>query len=214
MTILNIFVRSDRALIGMDTMVVNTESGERSEASKFGLLAESNVFIGWRGDRVTGAIVYAECMAARSYVDFDALAPEMPRLILETLKVRQDQRIAQGAPPEVLVSPHCHSLQLAMVGWSKQENQMRGTLYSKMADQEDVQVEAIPSAGIIAPGDLVDPSLREPVSSISAMERISKLQYRAAIRSSDVLGGGFGGVLLLVELERDQARIRRRRIFD
>lgn len=214
MTILNIFVRPDRALIGMDTTVVNSQGGQSFEASKFGVLPESGLFMGWRGDTAAGAILFAECLAAQCYIDFDVIEPEMPRLIVETLKTRHQQRIAQGAPPDALSSPHCHSFQVGLVGWSKSAERMRGTLFTKQGEAGVVGVEPISATGIIAPGDIIAPSLREPVSSVAAMERVARAQFNAAKAKGDSFRSGFGGALLLIEIERDQVRIRRRRIFE
>src|SRR5690606_16329245 len=192
----------------------NTQGGQSFEASKFGVLPESGLFMGWRGDTAAGAIVFAECLAAQCYIDFDVIEPEMPHLIVETLKTRHQQRTAKGPPPEVLSSPHDQSIQVGLVGWSRSAGRMRGILFNKQGEADAVGAEPISATGIIAPGDIIAPSLREPVSSVAAMERVARAQYNAAKAMSDSLGGGFGGALLLIELERDQVRIRRRRIFD
>lgn len=209
MTILNIYVQSDRALIGMDTAVFNTSDSSVITSSKFGLLPDSDLFIGWRGDRTLGANVFAECFAARCYVDYDIFLPQIPALIIEKIRSVREMYENMRAPRDVLDDPHMRSLQLALVGWSAAGCRMKGTVFTKDSDTDSVEVSEV-AESLLMPGDFLDPTDIEVPSSVAAMERVSRAQFQFAER---LRAPGFGGTLLLIELEHGQVKIRRRSIF-
>lgn len=211
MTILNVHIRADRALVGMDTEILNTADGSRFGASKFGVIPEANVLMCWRGDRNLHGLIYAECFLAREYIDFDALERILPE-VLGTLRAQYKSNCASaGVPAEVLDHEIANTIDLILVGWSTQRGRICGQRFSQPSGSERPTVEEI-SESVIAPGEILAPHEVLVPQSISAMEKLAKNQLGAA-RRAGVVDQGFGGSFLLVEVMRHELRIRRREIF-
>jgi hypothetical protein len=211
MTILNINVRADRVLLGMDTLVLNTTDGSQVEMSKFGVLPEANAVVAWRGDRVLHSNIFLECFAANIYADLDVLEPLFPQLIMDRASLLRDHYAKLGAPQEFLDNPHLATVEMMMAGWSKAANRMRCARFTLRPGDSAVGVEAIDGSRI-APGDILEPAEAIDPTSIGAMERLAKFQLAAAHRRG-IANQGFGGSFLIVEITRDELRIRRRAIF-
>lgn len=211
MTILNINVRPDRVLLGMDTLVHNTADGSQVETSKFGVLPEANAIIAWRGDRLLHCNFFLECFAANVYADLDVLEPLLPRIIMGRSTLVRDHYTNLGASQEFLENPHLSTVEMMMAGWSKVANRMRCVRFSLLPGDSAVCVEAIHGSRI-APGEILEPAEVIDPTSVGAMERLAKFQLAAA-RRHGVADQGFGGSFLIVEITRDELRIRRRVIF-
>lgn len=211
MTILNINVRPDRVLLGMDTLVLDTIDGSHVETSKFGVLPEANAVVAWLGDRVLHSQIFLECFAANIYADLDVLEPLLPQLIMERASFLRDRYAKLGAPQEFLDSPHLATVEMMMAGWSKAANRMRCARFSLQPGDSVVGVEAIDGSRI-APWEILEPAEVVEPTSIDAIERLAKFQLAAA-RRHGVADQGFGGSFLIVEITRDELRIRRRAIF-
>ena len=119
MTILNINVRPDRVLLGMDTLVLNTADGSKVDMSKFGVLPEANAVVAWRGDRILHANIFLECFAANVYADLDVLEPILPQLIVARAALVRDHYANLGAPQEFLDNPLIATVEMMLAGWSK-----------------------------------------------------------------------------------------------
>lgn len=211
MTILNVHVRPDRVLMGMDTVVSNTHDGTSFETSKFGVIPEANVVVAWRGERLVHSNIFLECFAARVAVHLDFLVETLPALIPEKIRAVRDDVAERGAPADIVESPLLGEIELVLAGWSVAAAGMRAVRLSMRPGEHTVGVHPIDEA-IISQGDMLDPSEVLVPGSIGGMERLAKSQLAAAARHG-VADRGFGGHFLIVELSQHEIRIRRRAIF-
>lgn len=214
MTILNVHVSPQRALVGMDTRVVNTVTGIAFDSSKFGILPESNVLFAWRGDRNVHANIFAQFFCARDYVDFDVVQRALPEIlpqVIDAYCASYAQAVAeQNVPPELVDSSSLRRVELVVAGWSKACSAMTALLCEMAPESSVVHVKAI--VDHLAPKNCLADDERASVGSIGAMERTARLQF-TRISEGGYGDQGFGGDFLIAELSRDEFRVRRRRIF-
>lgn len=214
MTILNVHVSPQRALVGMDTRVVNTITGVGFDTSKFGMIPESNVLFAWRGDRAVHANIFSQFFCAWNHIDFDFIRSSLPEVVPHAVdaycKAHAQAVIEQELPPELVDSSNLRRIELLVVGWSNTDSEMRALLCEMTPDSSAAHVR--PVVDRLAPTNCLEPSERAVVSSIGAMERAARLQF-ARISELGYGDQGFGGDFLIAELSRDEIRIRRRRIF-
>lgn len=131
MTILNVWVGRDRALVGVDTLgvVPDGPAGRgvpaRCELTKLFPLVAADCLVAGRGDAGFIWSVYLGCLGTVP-ATFDTLAAAMPNILQAAVHVYEAMQPAQTRRP-------AGGLQLALVGWSPRQERMCGVVFSRAA---------------------------------------------------------------------------------
>lgn len=119
MSAINIFLSPDRALVGVDTDVLQHGTGDHFEASKMIALPHAKVVIAARGTTIGFASVCAAAIQSVEIHDLDsahAVIPGMLEAVFASLGQMFERAVA--ANPSV-GAELLHEQQLVLVGWSQ-----------------------------------------------------------------------------------------------
>lgn len=214
MTILNLHLTPTRALVGMDTRVAHTLTGEEFDASKFGLIPECNVLVAWRGERNVHANIFSQLFCARGSINYDTVVGWLPELVPQAVDAYVKAVSAQFLPPGAELgssdSRLFRTIEMLVVGWSREKSRMCAVACQMSPDDTEAALTEVD--WWLSPKNCLEQSERVAPSSIGAMERIARAQLRE-IRELGYQDQGFGGSFLLAEVTKDEVRIRRRSIF-
>lgn len=214
MTILNLHVSPTRALVGMDTRVSHTITGDAFDASKFGLIPECNVLVAWRGERNVHANIFVQLFCARNQINYDVVVKELggfiPQIVENYLGALSAAAAQQDAELTTTDFDLMRRIELLVVGWSKEKSRMSAVLCEMKPGDEVATLSEVASR--LSPANCLEPAERIEPSSIGAMERIARAQLRG-ITELGYQDQGFGGSFLIAEVTKDDVRIRRRHIF-
>jgi len=130
MSLLNVWVSPERALISVDTDGL-TSDGEHVEMSKLLVLAHANTVLGFRGDRRFMHDLFATYYLAAAAVDFDAIVAALPEMLASVILAFR----APGIAPQ----PY----QFAIVGWSAAEGRVCGRWYTGNTGEDGYDVDEL-----------------------------------------------------------------------
>lgn len=119
MSIVNITIGKERALVGCDTACLyeTADGGERGEMTKLVALQGTGVVMAYRGESHIFKLIFSQCFFGREPENFDDLAAQMPALIRAASRMRSADRETDL------------TLELYVVGWSPQRGRMAGAAY-------------------------------------------------------------------------------------
>lgn len=112
MSVLNVWLGADRALLSVDSAALDLVSGQRSHSEKILVLPNAGCAVGCMGRQLAFGVLAANVIA-KGYTSFDGLADD-----IAVLMARAADRLpamATGPVPNVLVEGY----RLAVVGWSE-----------------------------------------------------------------------------------------------
>jgi hypothetical protein len=208
MSIANIVVERDRALIGVDTLaaympgadaVMSEEERRDRHACKVSFLPQISCAVTGRGDHMLIAYVhfYLYVGAVRS---FDHAVQAMP----EALKTAFSQTMAWRAvnlPDESLVK--FPGADVMLVGWSPSIMRFEAARWIRREEDEDFAHTRIDSALLTPEIDRVE--LVEAPDTPAKMEAVACQQMKWV---NENYPGTCGGRLLLAELKRGEVNVR------
>lgn len=120
MSLLNVVILPDRALIMVDTLAVSPVCGTEFETSKVHLLPFENVVLCSRGELGFVRSLYVQLLALRGDHSFDTLSNSLLSMANTLLPAYLSQCEADNVKPE-----HTDKQELLLVGWSQQRNAPR-----------------------------------------------------------------------------------------
>lgn len=196
MSLLNVSLNLEGALVAVDTEMVAPVDGTRAHGSKLLALPHLHAVFGFRGAQTTFTALFM-MLHASVWDDLDELLGYLPSILpsaVEAAKamVKTDPRFA---PPDPAM---LGELQLALVAWSPREERMIGHVFTQLVDGQGFQAERIRDY-LIAPSDPSIENLPDP-DTPATMERLARAQV-ALIKATDP-GKAGGGRLLLCEITR------------
>jgi len=193
MTILNVSLSLERALVTMDTRIQNTVTGGHYYSSKMFPIVHANILIACRGERIFGELAfqwYLSCEAC----DFDSIARSLSQDVLTVA-----ERYAS------LPGIHVGGNELVIVGWSDKERSMQGINCTRPDKDSQFSITRM-DTGQIAPeltADLRHVTCANQVDYLVTIARAQTRQVRAEQPDFPI-----GGRLILADMTRDRMEIR------
>lgn len=205
MSILNVSLLGDHALVAVDTLAVRSTSGFRAEEqSKLFPLVHADCVVAGRGLVVLSLLAY-QAVAKTTDTHYDLLAEALPSVVQEALGWLQQ------AHPEALVDARIGGHEVALVGWSRSREQMSGTVVKLTLDRqggEHFETEAV-DEWLFAPGDTFRSDLNLPRAK-STQDMLSLAQRQAKWHAERVPGIPPSKRLIVAELTKDLMSITSR----
>lgn len=200
MSLVNIFITEDRALVTVDTEVRNALTGEFGHASKMVLLPCPNVVLTIRGlNVILGSIALNSICNWPS--TFDALVKDIPLLLPQCLDFLEGNSLALLGKPAH--EANAFDQEVGLVGFSEKRGRMCAYIFMTQGSKA-VHVEEIdPMLTWASPwsdawGDVIEaetPALMRQLAEVQVL-RGKQLEPTAPL----------GGQLLLCELTKNEAK--------
>lgn len=191
MSILNVYIEHDRALVAVDTQTLAPD-GDRRDMSKLLMLPHAGTAIASRGEIGFFGWVFNAAFASGA-AGYDELCGKMPEILAQT--EQQYRQFARTQGVETFTG-----YKIALVGWSDAIGRMLGVCYQKWPDWEAMRAAPI-SPWILSPnaGWEQTPTLPDD------LEQASRDQV-AVLRKFPCVAAG--GRLLVAELTRHAATVQ------
>jgi hypothetical protein len=209
MSLVNVYMEHDRALIGFDTLSSAMEAPPVAgvdaalarfktglHMSKCTFLAHANVAIAHRGDAML-AVGVCSAVQLNALPDFDAMTEAMPQLLAQShaqvTAFRKQQMGIDGFP----------GAEIILVGWSRALNRMEGVRWLRWPTDKGFSASPVGKALMLP--DAEWPQTPDAPDTAEKMEAIARDQV-AYVRREHA-GYNCGGRLLLAELTRDTLNV-------
>jgi hypothetical protein len=197
MSLINVFLSSSKALIGVDTEGSDPKTGQFITISKMVHLPHANVVMAGRGTQgflmLLFLMVIETDARAQSEGDFDSLVKSMPEIFANTYKLIDANR------PHGVDSTILDDQQIVLAGWSNLLNRMHAICCTKRGPGGEIEMVEIEEPGYIMPWD--DNWGEAPEGDDHrAMMALALAQTRHVKQESP--GTAMGGRLLVAELTR------------
>lgn len=193
MSILNVFVTPELALIGVDTEAMLSD-GSIKECTKVLFLPHIHAAVGFRGASLVHITTSGVIMFFHG--SFDDLAGEMPKIVNHALSVARANAAAANTKPEDL-----EYFDFVLVGFSHNVGHMVGHTYTKSSDSPEIKV-ILNSPQVIAPRlppeDLARLNIRADKNGIRALA-LDQCRYTRSLGRTDF---HVGGHLFITEISR------------
>lgn len=185
MTLCNVWLEQDRALVAVDTTSLSHVGPY--ESSKLAILPHAHCVLTMRGSGWIFVQIVGSLIMAAGPIDHDSIADLIPAICNQCAANRPPQLVGWQA-----------ALELRVVGWSEQRKRMAASLFV-------INLEA----GTCVRHDItrcqVAPAMN-PVSSFGDLEGMMELSRKQVTANSGA--PGFGGHLLVAELTPDSVTIK------
>jgi len=203
MSLVNVYMEPDRALMAVDTLsgLMEGAAPETGAAelhmSKIALMPHASVAIAHRGDAMFASALFS-ALTLTVLPDFDRMAEAMPgllaALIPQTLALRK----------QINGVEHFPGAEIVLVGWSPALNRMEGVRWVRWPQDKAFTASRIGTALMLPDAEWTQTP--EPPDTPEKMERIARDQVAYVRREHR--GLPCGGRLLLAELRRDAVTVR------
>ena len=193
MTLLNVLLSSERALVAMDTRMQNTVTGGHYYGSKMFPIVHANILIACRGELLFGALAF-QWYWGRETCDFDSVVLDLPDALVEISK-----RFAS------IPGQYAGGNELIIVGWSEKERSMQGVACTR-PDMDSPFSIARMETGQLAPAPTEDLRHITCADQIEYLTVIARAQTRQSKKDSP--DSPIGGRLILADMTRDRMEIR------
>lgn len=197
MSLLNYWVSSNKALIGVDTQA-QTPDGSYVETSKLALLPHSNVVIACRGQVALLHQLYRGTFGGPPPQEYAQVSDWLSREVDAAF----DGLVAAGVDHGIPEAAIRVDTEIVTVGWSRKVNRMAATRFRREAiqcrfDVDNAETSLAPNAGW-SKAQLPD----------SAQAHVQIARDQVAFTRRNFPGAPIGGRLLLAELSKDTASLR------
>lgn len=200
MSLLNIWLSPERALVGIDTQGVQPD-GNKRPVSKCFYLAHSNLLIAGRGLPLFSRFVFDLCHFHS--IDYDDAVENIEQILVRASEMLESAAAHEGVAEKVdLVGQ-----QVALIGWSDARNAFFATMRTRF-EAKGKFVETPIQPWVASPYDAAwgDPPECDMGTAIG-METMARWQVNKG-RSAFSADVALGGRLLLAELTVSGATIR------
>lgn len=209
MSLLNVYMEKDRALIGFDTLATvmpNAPSlGDafkqladgKAHMSKVAFLAHANVAIAHRGDAMLANSIFG-ALQLSGLQGFDAMVEAMPQLL------GQAYAYVTGFRKQHYGMDDFPGAEIVLVGWSAALRRMEGVRWVRWPQDKGFAASPVGRALLLPDAEWAQTP--EPPDTAEKMEVIARDQVAYVRREHATLN--CGGRLLLAELTRDGLSVR------
>ena len=194
MSILNVFISPDRALVGVDTEV--SANGQFCECNKLLALPHINAVLGFRGALVT--FMHTAMLVLGNGGTFDEMAEKLPTLIGLAI-----QAMRNGAPRAGLSVEFVEQAQFTFVGFSPKYGRVVAHLFEQKAGADLTITENL--SGYCAPhwgDDALNLAVLGVQEDREGMKALALAQSRL-VREREPSDSAAGGALVLAEVSRE-----------
>lgn len=192
MSLVNVWISPDRALVGVDTEGV-TLDGTHNEVSKMIPLVHANLVLATRGH-----MGFLNALFGTSYAvggDFDAIVEKMPMI----LSYAFNHLMSQASSAGVADQGNFDRQDAFIVGWSRKHCRMLGMSYSQETAKDGFTGREIDS-WCVSPWE--DPGVMPPIPNTpEVLKEVARTQ--ASFASDPRSEAAVGGRLLVAEITRD-----------
>ncbi|MFX1725327.1 hypothetical protein [Stenotrophomonas sp. AS1] len=168
MSILNVLMTPEQAVVAVDTLAQDVLSGELSEGAKLLLIPQHNIVVAGRGSGQFFLRIYQLCLEAsfRKAFSIEQIMREVGPVMDQLWPNYVQAALDAGLGLDQLNS------EIVVVGWSKTQNQIVGTAYAKSDVESPARVASL-VGGIASPGEPLRgaPDSFEPEAILSAGRR-------------------------------------------
>lgn len=189
MSIVNITIGKDRALVGCDTACqYGDDLDDRGEMSKLLVLHGSGGVLAYRGKRAMFERIFTRLLFGREPGDFDALLACLPMVI----------RTSGSTPSTIDLQ-----LELYAVGWSVSRGRMAGAVYviDAAGALTDAQVDTWQCANSPEVPEDPDPLLDSPAAMFGHAQR------QTAYGKREFPGQAIGGRFFVADVTRERITV-------
>lgn len=199
MSILNVLLTQERALVAVDTLAQDAVTGEVSVGAKLLLIPQHNIVIAGRGSAQFLLRIYQLCLEAsfRKAFSIEQIMREVGP-IMDGLW----PNYVQAAESAGMGMDHLHS-EIVVVGWSKAQDRMVGTAYAKSVAERPTRVAEL-VGGIASPGE----PLRDATDSFQPEGVLAAGRRQAEYLNAQEGRPVAGGRLIAAFLVRSEAVVR------
>lgn len=210
MSLVNVYMEHDRALIAFDTLSSSMEVppvagvAEALERFKTGLhmskctfLAHANVAVAHRGDAML-AVGVCSALQLNALADFDAMTAAMPQLLAQTFAQVTAYRKQQ------LGIQQFHGAEVILVGWSRALNRMEAVRWVRWPTDQGFNGSQVGKVLLLPDAEWTQTP--DAPDTAEKMEAIARDQVAYVRRKHP--GYNCGGHLLLAELTRGTLSVR------
>lgn len=194
MTLLNVLLTPERALVVMDTRLQNAVTGGHYYGSKMFPIVHANVLIAGRGERVFADQVFQWYGGCGETCDFDTIADGLSENIP---MIAERYASISGVP--------VGGNELVIVGWSEKDRSMQGVACTR-PDMDSPFSIARMETGQLAPAPTEDLRHITCADQIEYLTVIARAQTRQS--KKDNPDSPIGGRLILADMTRDRMEIR------
>lgn len=189
MTILNIAITEQEALVAANTEGVRGTDGALTRCSKILVLPHANAVISGRGQLATIFNVFADAFGAM--LDFDGTAAAMPSIVQRRFaeSIGDLEKLGLGQ-----INP---DVQIVLIGWSDAQQRMAGFLY-----QPHGYNDLVKEGGVVAPWDPSWGATPNPSLDVEAMRALMAHQSLHA-QNGQHPNMGWGGDVIFAKVTRD-----------
>lgn len=207
MSILNVWLEQQTALVGVDSHVFSGDGELVGSTSKMVPLAHLSAALGFRGQFLV--FIHLNPAVACHVLDFEALIEQMPALLLQA--VTQAGALAQSVSGAPTLS-ELRGLDAVLVGYSAAKGRMVGYRYMLDEASGTYRAEEIPvEHGFFAPADaeFLD-KLEDDVRGLTTEQKLIELAHRQmALARERHPVASTGGHLYLAHVKDGALSIRR-----
>jgi hypothetical protein len=199
-SLLDIHLQPNRALVAVDTEIMNAATSEYAHGSKMTLLPHGNMVLAIRGINAALGFVFVNALMTWP-TSFDAIASAIPEYLRHTLDHFEGNAVQLfGRSAE---EAQAFDQELAFVGYSESRSRMCALVFSTKGSKEVSTFELQERDAYFSPwteawGEPADPSSEERMRFIAQVQ----VDNGAAMEPNAPLGGK----LLLCELTKDEAK--------
>lgn len=199
MTILNVHLEKERALVAVNSEGIRIDGSSTSYACKLHALPLQNAVLALRGHVSMGAGIYLDCCS--SFADFDELVALFPKLVERRHQMLKDEVEQAGVQVDL-------GAQVVLIGWSSRWKQIVG-LWCELSDE--LKVTKLEGSFVGPWPDHWPPRPHEWPSTVAEMTEVAREQARLAEQHHP--GNAWHGNLLIAELTPESIAFRSVREF-
>ncbi len=199
MSILNVLMTPEQAVVAVDTLAQDVLSGEVSEGAKLLLIPQHNIVVAGRGSGQVFLRIYQLCLEAsfRKAFSIEQIMREVGPVMDQLWPNYVQAALDAGLGLDQLNS------EIVVVGWSKAQDRIVGTAYAKSDVEQHARVAAL-VGGLASPGEPLRGASDsfEPGAILAAGRR--QAEYLNAQEGRVVAGGR----LIAASLQRGEAVVK------
>ena len=208
MSLVNVSLTPDRALITVDTNAMNGSTGAIGELSKMVVLPHCNIVLAGRGLSFVLSVAFSQAMLAWPS-DFETIETMLPSAMTWSIDHLRANAAQFFSSMRIDQDDHLNAADqnLVMVGYSPSRGRIAAVTFTSSRRSEGVSSYELGTRDAwLSPwseewDDEFDPSSPELMYALARVQRV-QIERTQGIAS----GNAIGGRLLLCELTKDEAR--------
>lgn len=202
MSILNVWIEQDRAVVAVDTGAMSAVDGSVSRCVKLLPIMHQSAVLAVRGTNLFFSMLFMRLADLPG--DFDALVCAIERLSMDTLATMRELYSGQLERPEII-----EGFEVVLVGWSPAKGAIYGVSCARSPESGEVVIDEFPMS-YVAPWDTSMWSVPDPKTP-AEMVAVSRIQANLlATKAKDTSAADSDLVIAKVHRHRVTLELRPR----